>query len=85
MALADILRQDPDVAAFGMTSNAPTFNNGRYFISLRPREQGRKASADLQLDRGVALVEIGARRACRLVGMILEADRADIGRIGVWV
>ncbi|TAN29744.1 MAG: acriflavine resistance protein B [Castellaniella sp.] len=51
MALADILRQDPDVAAFGMTSNAPTFNNGRYFISLRAREQGRKASADQVIRR----------------------------------
>ncbi|HXE18294.1 efflux RND transporter permease subunit [Castellaniella sp. UC4442_H9] len=51
MALADVLRQDPDVAAFGMTSNAPTFNNGRYFISLRPREQGRKASADQVIRR----------------------------------
>jgi HAE1 family hydrophobic/amphiphilic exporter-1 len=51
MALADILRQDPDVAGFGMTSNAPTFNNGRYFISLRPREQGRKASADQVIRR----------------------------------
>ncbi|HEX7387674.1 MAG TPA: efflux RND transporter permease subunit [Castellaniella sp.] len=46
MALADVLRKDPDITAFGMTSNAPTFNNGRYFISLRPRSEGRTASAD---------------------------------------
>lgn len=46
MALADVLRQDPDVAAFGMTSNAPTFNTGRFFISLTPRSEGREASAD---------------------------------------
>ncbi len=46
MALARVLQQDPDIAAFGMSSNAPTFNTGRYFISLRPRSQGRTASAD---------------------------------------
>jgi len=46
MALAEILRQDPDVAAFGMSSNAPTFNTGRFFISLKPRDAGRRASAD---------------------------------------
>jgi len=46
LALAEVLRQDPDVASFGMTSNAPTFNTGRFFISLKPREAGRRASAD---------------------------------------
>ncbi|MCZ4330547.1 efflux RND transporter permease subunit [Castellaniella denitrificans] len=46
LALADVLREDPDVAAFGMSSNAPTFNTGRFFISLKPREAGRRASAD---------------------------------------
>ncbi|WP_323011578.1 efflux RND transporter permease subunit [Castellaniella sp.] len=46
MALADVLRQDPDIMAFGMTSNAPTFNTGRFFISLTPRSEGREATAD---------------------------------------
>ncbi|MFC4296973.1 efflux RND transporter permease subunit [Castellaniella hirudinis] len=46
MALAEVLRQDPDIASFGMSSNAPTFNTGRFFISLKPREAGRRASAD---------------------------------------
>jgi len=46
MALADVLRQDPDIASFGMTSNAPTFNTGRFFISLKPRSEGRTATAD---------------------------------------
>ncbi len=46
MALAEVLRQDPDIAAFGMSSNAPTFNTGRFFISLKPRDAGRRASAD---------------------------------------
>jgi len=51
MALAEVIRQDPDVAAFGMSSNAPTFNTGRFFISLRPRSEGRKASADQVIAR----------------------------------
>ncbi len=51
MALADVIRQDPDVAAFGMSSNAPTFNTGRFFISLKPRSQGRKTSADDVINR----------------------------------
>lgn len=46
MALAEVVRQDPDIAAFGMSSNAPTFNTGRFFISLKPRSEGRRASAD---------------------------------------
>lgn len=46
MALAEIIRQDPDVAAFGMSSNSPTLNTGRFFISLKPRSEGRRASAD---------------------------------------
>lgn len=51
MALADVLREDPDIAVFGMSSNAPTFNTGRYFISLKPRSEGRKASADEVINR----------------------------------
>ncbi|MGB6240908.1 MAG: efflux RND transporter permease subunit [Castellaniella sp.] len=51
MALADVLRQDPDIASFGMTSNAPTFNTGRFFISLKPRSAGRTDSADAVIRR----------------------------------
>src|SRR5690606_39163479 len=45
MALAEVVRQDPDVASFGMSSNTSTLNSGRFFISLKPRAQGREASA----------------------------------------
>lgn len=51
MAIADILRQDEDISSFGMNSNSPTFNTGRFFISLKPRDQGRKASADEVINR----------------------------------
>lgn len=51
MKLADIVREDPDVMTFGMSSNQPTFNTGRFFISLRPKEQGRTVSADEVITR----------------------------------
>ncbi|EHP40672.1 multidrug efflux system, subunit B [Cupriavidus basilensis OR16] len=44
--LADIVRADPDVAAIGMTGGQNTINTGNFFISLRPKDQGRTASAD---------------------------------------
>jgi len=46
LALADVIRQDPDVAALGMSSGQTTFNNGTVFISLKPKDKGRAASAD---------------------------------------
>jgi HAE1 family hydrophobic/amphiphilic exporter-1 len=46
VALADVVRQDPDVAAIGMNSGQSTFNSGTLFISLKPKDQGRTASAD---------------------------------------
>lgn len=51
MAIAEVLQKDPDIASFGMNSNSPTFNTGRFFISLKPREDGRKASADEIINR----------------------------------
>uniref|UniRef100_UPI0033408485 efflux RND transporter permease subunit n=1 Tax=Castellaniella defragrans TaxID=75697 RepID=UPI0033408485 len=44
MALAEVVGRDPDVMAYGMSSNQPTLNMGRFFISLRPKSEGRKAS-----------------------------------------
>jgi hydrophobe/amphiphile efflux-1 (HAE1) family protein len=47
-ALADIVRQDPAVATVGMNigaGGAQTQNNGRLFITLKPRDQ-RDVSAD---------------------------------------
>ncbi len=44
MALAEVVGRDPDVMTYGMSSNQPTFNTGRFFISLRPKSEGRTAS-----------------------------------------
>ncbi|MDB5889017.1 MAG: acriflavin resistance protein, partial [Rhodocyclales bacterium] len=46
LQLADIVRRDPDVATFGMNGSSATFNTGNFFITLRPKEDGRKDSAD---------------------------------------
>jgi hydrophobic/amphiphilic exporter-1 (mainly G- bacteria), HAE1 family len=45
-AIADIVRADPDVLSVGFTLGGSTFNNTNYFITLKPKEAGRKASAD---------------------------------------
>jgi hydrophobe/amphiphile efflux-1 (HAE1) family protein len=52
-ALADIVAKDPDVATVGMTIGATgsqTQNNGRLFITLKPRNE-RNASADQVIRR----------------------------------
>ncbi|XAH23404.1 efflux RND transporter permease subunit [Xylophilus sp. GW821-FHT01B05] len=46
LQLADIIRQDPDVASFGMQAGASTFNSGNFFIALKPKDEGRVANAD---------------------------------------
>ncbi|MET3517214.1 HAE1 family hydrophobic/amphiphilic exporter-1 [Pseudacidovorax sp. 1753] len=46
LALADIVRQDPDVTAFGLQAGASTFNSGNFFIGLKPKEDGRTETAD---------------------------------------
>ena len=46
LKLADIIRDDPDVTSFGMQAGASTFNSGNFFIGLRPKDEGRTASAD---------------------------------------
>ena len=51
VALADAVRQDPDVAALGMFGNGSTFNAGTFVIALRPLSQGRTASADQVIAR----------------------------------
>jgi HAE1 family hydrophobic/amphiphilic exporter-1 len=43
---ADIVRQDPDVTGIGMFGNSSQFNTGNFFISLKPKDAGRKLSAD---------------------------------------
>uniref|UniRef100_UPI0005B80F5C efflux RND transporter permease subunit n=1 Tax=Pseudacidovorax intermedius TaxID=433924 RepID=UPI0005B80F5C len=46
LTLADIVRQDPDVTAFGLQAGASTFNSGNFFIGLKPKEDGRTETAD---------------------------------------
>ncbi|MEO6854115.1 MAG: efflux RND transporter permease subunit, partial [Rhodoferax sp.] len=46
LALADVVRRDPDVTAFVMNGSSSTFNTGNFFISLKSKEAGRVASAD---------------------------------------
>jgi HAE1 family hydrophobic/amphiphilic exporter-1 len=46
LALADVVRKDPDVTGFGMSGGGNTFNTGNFFISLKPKDEGRTASAD---------------------------------------
>lgn len=44
--LANVVGQDPDIVQYGMSSGQTTFNTGTFFISLKPKEEGRTASAD---------------------------------------
>ncbi|WP_431275149.1 efflux RND transporter permease subunit [Variovorax ureilyticus] len=46
LKLADIIRDDPDITSFGMQAGASTFNSGNFFIGLKPKDEGRTASAD---------------------------------------
>ena len=43
---ADVVRQDPDVSGIGMFGNSSQFNTGNFFIALKPKDEGRKLSAD---------------------------------------
>ncbi|MET0547771.1 MAG: efflux RND transporter permease subunit [Xanthomonas sp.] len=51
LQLADIIRRDPDVLSFGMQTGASTFNSGTFSIALRPKDDGRTASADQVIAR----------------------------------
>ncbi|MDB5819360.1 MAG: acriflavin resistance protein [Rhizobacter sp.] len=46
LELADVVRQDPDVTAFGLNGSSSTYNTGNFFIALKDKEEGREASAD---------------------------------------
>ncbi|REN11156.1 acriflavine resistance protein B, partial [Mycobacterium tuberculosis] len=46
LELADVVRKDPDVTGFGMNGSSSTYNTGNFFISLKPKDEGRTASAD---------------------------------------
>ena len=69
-ALADIIRKDPDVQAFGFATGGTTLNSGNFFIGLKPKDEGRTATAD----------EIIGRLRPRLaavsgVGMFMQAGQ----------
>jgi hydrophobe/amphiphile efflux-1 (HAE1) family protein len=53
-AIGEVIRRDPDVASFGSstgnTGGAQTANTGRFFISLKPRDQ-RTLTASQIIDR----------------------------------
>jgi HAE1 family hydrophobic/amphiphilic exporter-1 len=46
LQIADIVRKDPDVRSFAMSGGQSTFNTGNFFIALKPKDEGRTASAD---------------------------------------
>ncbi|WP_454687997.1 efflux RND transporter permease subunit [Achromobacter aloeverae] len=46
LALADVVRQDPDVVSFGMNGNQSQYNTGNFYINLRAKDDGRTATAD---------------------------------------
>ena len=49
--VADVVRRDPDVTGFGMFAGGNTANTGVFFIALRPKDEGRTASADQVIAR----------------------------------
>jgi hydrophobic/amphiphilic exporter-1 (mainly G- bacteria), HAE1 family len=51
LKLADVIRQDPDVTGFGMSGGQATYNTGNFFISLKPKDEGRTATADEVITR----------------------------------
>jgi HAE1 family hydrophobic/amphiphilic exporter-1 len=60
MAIADIARQDPAIESVGFNLGNTSFNNSTFFITLKSKEAGRKASADeviTRLRRKLASVE----------------------------
>ncbi|HJV84630.1 MAG TPA: efflux RND transporter permease subunit [Noviherbaspirillum sp.] len=43
--LAEVVRKDPDVTGFGMFSGRTSANTGSFFIALKPKDEGRTATA----------------------------------------
>ena len=70
LKVADIIKADPDVDAFGVATGGSTLNSGNFFIGLKPKDEGRTASAD----------EIIARLRPKLaqvsgIGMFMQAGQ----------
>jgi HAE1 family hydrophobic/amphiphilic exporter-1 len=97
-AVAGVLRQDPDIAAFGMFMGGSSTNQANLTISLSPRDNGRKATADQiiarlrpKLSRLVGVqtflqanqdINVGGRPG-RAQYQYTLAD-ADIGELNAW-
>jgi hydrophobe/amphiphile efflux-1 (HAE1) family protein len=100
LALAEIVSRDPDVATVGMTAGSTagqTQNNGRLFITLKPRDQ-RSASASQIINRlrpqlgqvqDAALflqpaqdINVGGRPTRTLYQYTLQD--ADVGELNQW-
>ena len=45
-ALADVVKRDPDVASVAFNVGATSFNQGNFYINLKPQAEGRKTTAD---------------------------------------
>ena len=50
-AVASVLQQDSGIAGFGMFVGGSSTNQGNLFISLKPKDSGRKATADQIITR----------------------------------
>jgi len=49
--MAEVIRQDPDIASFGFNGSQSTYNTGNFYIGLKPKDEGRTASADEVIGR----------------------------------
>ncbi len=45
-ALGEVIRADPDVSSMGFSVGATSFNQGTFFINLRPLAEGRTATSE---------------------------------------
>ncbi len=97
-AVADIVRQDPDVFSIGNTLGNNTLNTSNFFIALRSREDGRIASSDeiiARLRRKLAAVQgvnlfMQSSQDISVGGRIARTQyqytvtSADINELGEW-
>ena len=51
LAVADVVRKDPDVYSVALTLGNNTYNTSNFFITLRPKEAGRQVNADQIIGR----------------------------------
>ena len=60
LAIADVIKKDPDINAFGFNVGATTANSGNFFIFLNTKESGRTTSVDeviRRLRRGIGDIQ----------------------------